>query len=563
MRNTFLTLFIVLLAAGCATTSPQPDIVVITVIGTNDVHGELIARDDRGGMTTLSGYVAAVHEVRSEDGALLLVDAGDMWQGTLESNLNEGEAVLRIFNAMGYAGAAIGNHDFDFGPAGEKSIPEDEGDDAQGALRARASQADFPFLAANLIDTSTGEIVNWENVEASTLVSRAGVQIGIVGVSTEDTLATTMAANTRGIEIGPLATAIEEQATSLRSAGATLVIVVAHAGSRCTEFDDPFDTSSCFMQGEILRVAQALPKGLVNHIIGGHVNAGIAHDVNGIAITSAYKSTRAFGRVDFVIDRATGKVVERRIYPPQEICAGDAEGPCEYEGRPVTPMPEVLAIADRAQDVAAQRKAEELGVYLETPMTLRSRPESILGNLMTDAVLESSDADISIHNVYGGIRAELPEGELTYGRVFRMFPFDNRIAIVELSGRDVRRIFEKQAHSKHSPAGFSGMRVFVTCDADHMSIRMVRPDGSEISDSETVRVLSNDFLLLGGDGIFAPVMPEGGFVIPYGTPMVRDVLVDWFRSHGGRMHADDFFDPESLRWNRPDPMSPECRLSAD
>jgi 2',3'-cyclic-nucleotide 2'-phosphodiesterase (5'-nucleotidase family) len=226
-------------------------------------------------------------------------------------------------------------------------------------------------------------------------------------------------------------------------------------------------------------------------------------------------------------------------------------------------MPEVLAIAKRAQGVAARRKAEKLGVYLETPMTLRNRPESILGNLMTDAVLEASDADISIHNVYGGIRAELPEGELTYGSVFRMFPFDNRIAIVEMTGHDVGRIIEKQAHNKDRPAGFSGMRVFVTCDADQMSIRMVRPDGSEISDAELVRVLANDFLLLGGDGIFVPVMPEGGFVMRNGTPLVRDTLVSWFRSRGGRMHGDEFFDPDAPRWNRPDPLPPECRLSAD
>jgi 2',3'-cyclic-nucleotide 2'-phosphodiesterase (5'-nucleotidase family) len=226
-------------------------------------------------------------------------------------------------------------------------------------------------------------------------------------------------------------------------------------------------------------------------------------------------------------------------------------------------MPEVVAIAERAQGMAARRKAEKLGVYLETPMTLGTRPESILGNLMTDAVLQASDADISIHNVYGGIRAELPEGELTYGSVFRMFPFDNRIAIIEMTGRNVRRIIEQQAHNKDRPAGFSGMRVFVTCDADQMSIRMVRQDGSEIADADTLRVMSNDFLLLGGDGIFLPVMPEGGFTTPNGTPLVRDTLVNWFRSHGGRMHGDDFFDQDAPRWNRPDPMPPECRLSAD
>ena len=560
MRN---TLFIALLVAACTTTTSQPDLVVVTVMGTNDAHGELIPRPGHGGMTTFSGYVAAVRDARSEDGALLLVDAGDMWQGTLESNLNEGFAVVEAYAAMGYAATTVGNHEFDFGPLGPKSIPETNEDNPQGALRVRAGEANFPLLASNLIDAETGEMVAWDNVQASVMVERARVQIGIIGVLTESTPATTIAANTRGIRIAPLADAIEKQARLLRENGAALIVVVAHAGSRCLEFDDPFDTSSCEMSGEIMQVANALPAGLVDHIVAGHVHQGIAHDVNGIAVTASYSNTRAFSRVDFTVDRRSGEVVERRVYPPQEICGEETRGSCEYEGRLVVPMPEVVAIAERAQGVAARRKAEKLGVYLETPMTLGTRPESILGNLMTDAVLEASDADISIHNVYGGIRAELPEGELTYGSVFRMFPFDNRIAIVEMTGHDVRRIIEQQAHNKDRPAGFSGMRVFVTCDADQMSIRMVRQDGSEIADADTLRVMSNDFLLLGGDEIFTPVMPEGGFVTPNGTPLVRDTLVNWFRGHGGRMHGDDFFDQDVLRWNRPDPMPPECGLSAD
>jgi len=555
MRNFLVTIISAALAFACASTPDKLDLVVITVIGTNDVHGELIALPERGGLTTLSGYVSALQSARANDGALLLVDAGDMWQGTLESNLNEGEAVVRAYNAIGYAAAAIGNHDFDFGPEGPKAIPEDDNDDPQGALRARAKEADFPLLAANLIDTSTGEIVDWDNVMASTLVSRAGVQIGVIGVLTEGTLATTISANIRGIEIAPLAATIEEQAVNLRSAGATLVIVVAHAGSRCAEFDDPFDTSSCFMEGEIMRVAQALPEGLVDHIVAGHINGGIAHDVNGVAITSAYKSTRAFGRVDFVVDRATGEVVERRIFPPRRI-----EPDVIYEGYPVVPMPEVVAIAEQARAMAAERLTELLGVLLDEPILHRDPPESSLGNLLTDAVLEGNDADVSIHNIWGGIRAELPQGALTYGDVFRMFPFDNRIAIVELSGAELRRIMARQAHNKRRPAGFAGMQVFVSCDSDTMHLRMVRPDGSEITDTETLKIVANDFLLLGGDDIFTPVTPEAGFAMPNGTPLVRDTLVSWFRSRGGRIHADDFFDPENLRWNRPDPMPVDCRL---
>ena len=551
----FLLAFL-LLAAGCAQVVTEPDLAVITVMGTNDVHGELIPQPERAGITTFSGYVNAVRQARATDGGLLLVDAGDMWQGTLESNLNEGYSVVEAYNSMGYAAAAIGNHEFDFGPLGPKSIPEGEGDNPQGALQARASKASFPLLAANLIDAGTGEMVEWDNVQASAVVQRAGVLIGVIGVLTVDTPATTIAANVRDIRIGPLAAAIEDQAEALRLAGASLVVVVAHAGSQCTEFDDPFDTSSCDMSGEIMGVAQALPKGLVDHIVAGHKHQGIAHDVNGIAVTSAYSNTRAFSRVDFTVDRSSGTVVDRKIFPPQKIVAGDT-----YEGREVVPDPEVVAIAQRAADMAARRQAEPLGVVLDAPASHRTPPESPLGNLMTDAVLQMTDADIAIHNIWGGLRAELPEGELTYGDVFRMFPFDNRVSIIELSGAELRTIIAQQAHNLSRAAGFSGMRVFVSCDANRMNVRLLRPDGSEIGDGDTLRVVANDFLLLGGDEILTPVIPDGGFASQNGTPLVRDTIVEWFRANPGRINPNDFIDPDQLRWNLPPELPADCELS--
>ena len=155
MKRITTASLVVVFIISCAPTSVEPEanLIVISVLGTNDVHGELIPQSDRGGIITFSGYVAALRDARADDGAVLLVDAGDMWQGTLESNLSEGAAVVQAYNALGYAAAAIGNHEFDFGPAGPRPIPQDDGDDPQGALRQRATETDFPLLAANLIET--------------------------------------------------------------------------------------------------------------------------------------------------------------------------------------------------------------------------------------------------------------------------------------------------------------------------------------------------------------------------------------------------------------------------
>jgi 5'-nucleotidase len=564
MRRPLVAILIAALGGvGCAPTptGTEPELVVISVMGTNDVHGELMPQSNHGGLVTFSGYVAALRDARAKDGAVLLVDAGDMWQGTLESNLTEGATVAEAYNALGYAAATIGNHEFDFGPAGPKAIPEFIDDDPQGALKERASELNFPLLAANLIDTTSDQRVDWDNVLPSTMVTRAGIKIGIVGLVTTSALRTTIASNTIGVHIAPLAEAATTEARALRAAGASLVVVIAHAGSRCEEFTDPLDLSSCEMSGEIMRVANAIPSGLVDHIVAGHVHRGIAHVVNGIAITASYSRTSAFSRVDFTLDR-DGNIVDRRIYPPQSNCARapDEGGRCAYEGdsareratyegRVVLPMPAVAAITARASDVVAELQAEKIGVFLETAMTLREQPETVLGNLLTDAVLASNDADISIHNVYGGIRAELPQGDMTFGDVYRVFPFDDRVAIIELSGRDVRKIIANQVHNNGRRAGFSGMRVFVVCNAGKMSIQMIRS------------VVANDFLLLGGDNVLTPVMPEGGFDVPYGTPLVRDTLVEWFKQRGGTMNASEFYDSDNLRWNLPDPLPESCSFS--
>ncbi len=573
-RALFTALLLTLGACATLDESGEANVVMVSVMGTNDVHGELLEQPGRGGLTTLSGYVAALREARDADGGhVLLIDAGDMWQGTLESNLTEGEYVVDVYNALGYAAAAIGNHEFDFGPVGPASIPQNSNDDPQGALKVRASEARFPLLAANVIDEATGLPVAWDNVQPSTVVDIGGIKVGIIGVMTSHLKATTISANVVNVRVAPLAETITAEARALRQAGAALVIVTAHAGSRCEAFDNPVDLSSCDTTGEIFEVARSVPAGLVDHIIAGHVHQGIAHVVNGISITSSFASTHAFSRVDFLVDRDTGMRLDRLVFPPQRLCASvdPASGDCaalnqadavaaRYEGRVVQAMPEITAIVARAADRARQLGERELGAVLETPITVKGRPEAALGNLMTDAILASIDGDIAIHNVFGGIRASLPAGPLTYGSLYRMFPFDNRIAVVELSGHELRRIVAVQAHRAGRRAGFAGMRVFVACEGGQMRVRMLRPNGREIDDADRLRVIANDFLLLGGDGILTPVTPDGGFDIPANTPLVRDVLAGWFEQQQTPLRAEQFLDETNRRWNLPESVPANCAL---
>jgi 5'-nucleotidase len=564
---------ILLLIASCDPARVDSPTITLSVISTNDVHGALLPVDGNRGLALFAGYVDNLRETRAEDGGeVLLIDAGDMWQGTLESNLSEGASVVAAFNALDYDAAAVGNHEFDFGPAGEKATPANILDDSQGALKRRAAEADFPLLAANLIDDTTGLPVDWPNVQPSVLLDREGIKVGIIGLMTEHALITTIAANVRGLSVAPLAPAAILEAEKLRQAGADLVIVTAHAGSRCENFDDPLDPSSCDMSDEIMQVALDLPPGLVDLIIGGHTHQGIAHEVNGVAITSSFSRTQAFGRVDFVFNRADRSLSSRKIFPPQRICgyvdnttgncvsADDATGAAQvasYSGRIVSPDAKIIEIAAHAAQRAHVLKSEKLGVYLETPITRQGGSNSAIGHLFTDVMLDAVGGDVLIHNVMGGIRADLPQGDLDYGSVYEMYPFDNLVVRLDLSGAELRSVLEREVY-KTRRAGIAGIRVFAACNDDGLELTMTRADGSAIEDHEMLAVMTTDFLATGGDDVFTPVIPEDGFPLATSALVVREAIADWMRQRGGTLDADTFSDAGNPKWNFPETGLAAC-----
>ena len=141
--------------------------VTLSIVGTTDLHGRVFPDDGRGGLALLGGYLRNLREARAADGgAVLLLDAGDTFQGGIASDISEGALVVDAYNALGYDALAIGNHEFEYG-AIETASGDGGTPDMRGALKAAAARARFPFLAANLIDTATGRRVEWSNVRPS------------------------------------------------------------------------------------------------------------------------------------------------------------------------------------------------------------------------------------------------------------------------------------------------------------------------------------------------------------------------------------------------------------
>ena len=174
------------------------------MVGTTDLHGRIEADDGRGGLELLGGYLDNLRAARAADGgAVVLLDTGDTFQGGISSNLSEGAVVDRRLQRPGLHRAAVGNHDFEYGAVDAWDDPPSGDADLRGALKARAGQARFPFLAANLIDAAPGARWTGPNVRPSAMVDAAGIRIGIVGVMTIDALSMTLAANVRARDRAP------------------------------------------------------------------------------------------------------------------------------------------------------------------------------------------------------------------------------------------------------------------------------------------------------------------------------------------------------------------------
>ncbi|HLL25258.1 MAG TPA: 5'-nucleotidase C-terminal domain-containing protein [Kofleriaceae bacterium] len=531
-------------------TPPKPNAgaVTITIVGTNDLHGAL----ER--LPILGGYVANLRAARAADGGgVILLDAGDMFQGTLESNLSEGADVVRAYNALGYTAAAVGNHEFDFGPVGPAVTAATIEDDARGALKARASEAKFPFVTANVIDTKSGARIKWPNISASTLVEVAGVKVGVIGASTESTPFTTMPANFAGLAISPPAQAIAEEAKRLREQGAQLIAVTAHMGSKCASLDTPTDTSSCDTSEELFRVIGDLPKGAVDVFVAGHTHAAIAHRIKDVAVIESYASGRAFGRIDLRVSPA-GHVTAIKIHKPQRLCEGD-EGsvpvsaadckPSYYEGRPVIPDPDIKTIVDEAVAKASVRRSEKLGVTVTDTIGKSYALESAEGNLFTDLMIAARpEVQVALTNG-GGLRADIPAGPLTYGKIFEAMPFDNRFAIVELEGAHLRKLVSTNLQRGGAILSWGGLRAKARCKGERLDLA-ITVGGKPLDDAKTYKLATSDFLASGGDGLIGRLkLPEGSVKLT--DVIIRDAMVEVLKKRAGTIDPKDYFSPAKKR----------------
>jgi 5'-nucleotidase len=529
--------------------------VTLSFLGLNDLHGRLRA------LPPFSGYVENVRRVRAaEGGGVAIVDAGDMFQGTLESNLTEGASVLNAYRVLGVTVATLGNHEFDFGPEGDTDVG-----DPQGAIRARIREAAFPILSANLVVRGTHDTPNWEKLQRSVVLPIAGIKVGFVGLLTRETPSIVRAAWFAGLAVDELAPALEHEARALRAAGAELVVAVAHAGADCKDVSVPTDLSSCAPSAEIFDVARALPAGTVDAIFGGHTHAAVAQIVNGIPIVEAYARGRAFSRIDITLDGATHHPLSSKVFPPRDLCPKLADGgDCplsDYEGQAVVEEPAVLAAIQPALEKADQVRNTPLGPTLSERIVGEHDRESPLGNLFADLLREAlKGADGSIING-GTLRGDLPAGALNYGQLFEAMPFDNTLAGIRVTGAQLKTLLAKHlSRDAHGLVSVSGFRVGARCGLTGLEITLTRNDGRPVSDRETLLLATSDYLATGGDDLVTPLNLAPDRIQIDATTSFRDALAHSLKRHPHLSPRDPaLFDPKKPRLALSTPRPVVCQ----
>jgi 2',3'-cyclic-nucleotide 2'-phosphodiesterase (5'-nucleotidase family) len=522
------------LAAGAA---PQQNdagdgLMRIHLMWTNDVHGHIAPEPARfmnpefppplGGAASAAAYIKRVRERAAAAGeAVLLVDVGDMFQGTPIGNKTQGRAVIDYFNAIGYDLAVPGNHDFDLG---------------RDVTQMLAERSTFPWLAANLVEKETGRVVPW--AVPAVMIHIQGIKIGVIGIITTGTAAMSFPDHIKGLEFLPMAPTIAQYRDELREQGADLIFLAIHEGlpfdpaegwRRLTgaevtetegEFGGRYGANYSGGAPNLMELVNKVPG--IDFAVGGHTHRGYDEPwidpVNHTMCFETFGNGSSLGHAILLVDRATRQLVGwERSHDRGTIITlfEDQHWPDQDIAGIIAPY---LEETEREMARVVGRSAVSL--------PRGDAGNSVMGNLVVDAMRARFDADFSFQNL-GGVRADLPAGPITAGDVFSVLPFGNELMIVQMDGRMLRRVIESRIAGSGSGLYVSGVRMEYDLGRPNFDRVVTLEIGGEAWDPDrTYRTVVTNYLLEGNSGLdFLTTIPAAS-VMP--TSVRTAEAMEWY-----------------------------------
>ena len=494
----------------------HPGDLTLFVAATTDVHGHLVGWDYYANRADSSRGLARAATIvdslrAAAPGRVVLVDAGDMLQGTpltyvaARRDTFPVHPVIAAMNAMQYDAAAVGNHEFNYG------LP---------FLRAATKEAHFPLLAANAYPAAGPP-----PFAGRTIVERGGARIAIIGATTPGSNAWDRDNLAGRLTIGSIVPAVRAQVDSARRDRADVTIVVVHTG-----LGEPssYDTVATRLPSENVaaEIARAVPG--IDLIVYGHSHKQMADTVIAGTLLMQPKSwATSVAVAELHLARMDGKwrVASKRSSLVQS--AGHTEDP------------KVLA-ASAAGDAAARRYvAMRIG---STDVRWSADSGRVEDTPITDLVLEverrTAHSDLASTAVFD-LNAKVDSGAVTVGEIARLYPYENTLSAVRITGAQLRAYLEFSAryygtYGSSEPAvrdDIPGYNFDIIAGADY-TIDLSRPVGSRItslsvrgqavSDGDSFTLALNNYRRSGGGGY---AMLKDAPEVYTGTIEIRDLLI--------------------------------------
>lgn len=495
----------------------------LVIIHVNDTHARVRSTESEGVLTGV-GYDRIAQykmDLMEDNENVLLLDAGDSIHGQPLATLSRGESIVQLMNAIGVDALSPGNHDFNYGYDRLKELEDD---------------MDFPILAANVVDKSG------ENVFESYIVKEMdGLRVGIFGLSSPETYYKTNPKNVEDIDFTDPVEAAREAVAALQAENVDMIIGLTHLG--LDQGDYTSDNVARGVEG-------------IDVIIDGHSHSRLEEGrmVGDTLIASRGEHNEAFGVVTVKFEG--GEIAEKTAM------LMDAADSME-----IVPNPEVLSLLNELQadvDVVLSEKVGEATVELVGEREIVRTGESNFGQLLADAMLDATDAEVAITNG-GGIRASIAAGDITKNDIVTAFPFGNYLVTKRVLGRDIMAALEHGASVYPEQNGafphVAGMTFTINTESpagQRVSELMI--NGAPAEMQKEYMLVTNDFMAVGGDDYL--MFRDYPIVNEYAA--LDEIMIDYIEENspitGGFMPRITFnamSRPELVVPETPQPQMPE------
>lgn len=421
----------------------------------NDFHGNLRHEKNIPGSATLVSAINALI-AQNPQGSLLL-GGGDMIQGTLESSLDNGLPTVKVLNEFGFDACVLGNHEFNY--------PKE-------VVKQQLETATFPFLSANIVDKNKQPIF-----KPYVIIKKSGVKIAIIGLTTMETTKYSRHAYIKNYTFLKPKTVVPKYLKEVRKKGADIVVLLTHIGSQEKKGE---------VKGEIIPVLKTASN--IDAVFTAHSHKKVATKYKNIPVLQAGCKGKYIGKIHFVYSKKKRKVLAStiKLYP---IRYG-----MYPENKKVNKLLKPLF---KEVNLKYGEKLALNKHYLNN----ESRGQSALGELLTDFMVEKTNAQISFLNA-GSIRYNLEKGLVTTSKLKKIFPYSSDLITMNLKGSDLIKTVEHGLElQSFGFLRFSGLKV--TADMakplGHRIVEITTKNGEKINPNKTYFIAVNNFLAEGGD----------------------------------------------------------------